>query len=153
MKKVLFNLVAILGMAIMFTSCEKTDFKFQFAVDGFVNDTEATGITSEFQANVGNETVFEFANSADSVYTLDAPEAEKASQWVDDYTHEFLKNNFSNSCKYSVHIKGYVTESYTGMIFAVDRVITNDDSTKVLLDQKFGTTQINYTDSLLDSVQ
>ena len=126
MKKLFFGLVAVLGMALMFTACHKNvtpEFKFQLEVKGLVNDS-ATKITSDFAGNVTNEVESLVVNEAE-VLTLDAPEAKKANEWVESYVSDIVTKNYSSNAKYSIHIKGYVKETLTGLVFSIDKTFTN----------------------------
>lgn len=126
MKKLFFGLVAVLGMALMFTACHKNvtpEFKFQLEVKGLVNDS-ATKITSDFAGNVTNEVESLVTNDAE-VLTLDAPEAVKANEWIESYVSDVVSKNYGSSAKYSIHIKGYVKETLTGLVFSIDKTFTN----------------------------
>ena len=130
MKKFVFFLSLALACMLV-SSCKdvKPDFRFQLNLSGDVADS-ATSITGDFVVNVSNDAnkVLAAVNEAKSeteFTSIAAPEGVKANDWLDKYIQDNVISEFSAGTEYTVHVKGYVHESVSGIIFSVDKTFTN----------------------------
>jgi len=142
MKKIFFTLLLAVAMAFSFTSC-KTQENVSFGVvynvqltgdgDGQVAVTFPNG---SFDMNGDADLAFKYSNDTTSL--LKASKALTAEQIEEDGTKDekqaltnvngWLDQNFgatAASGTYDVRVQGYVKETLTGVIIAVDRRFTN----------------------------
>ena len=133
--------VAMLSVASC-NSCKKEDVKFGIeyslsvngSTDGAVDVTFATGYfnidgaskfdfawtNAEKKADLENATIYDL----DSALTANDATISEAASRANDWLEENVKvKDFAGH--YDIYIKGYIKETFTGLMFDVDRRITN----------------------------
>ena len=128
MKRFICFLSVALALLLM-PSCKdvRPEFKFQMELTGDVSDS-VSNLKGDFIVNVTNDgtNFFKVINESDfETMSIAEPEGFKANSWLDNYIQENVIDNFSATTEYLIHIKGYVQEEKSGIVFSVDKTFTN----------------------------
>lgn len=126
MKRIFPILASLMLIAVFATSCKdvKPDFKFDLNLTGEVSNAP-TNIAGNFDVAVCNAPAKFFA--VDNATVLSCDENKNASDFIDDYIEKNVIAYFNDAPNtiYDFTVKGYISESVTGIKFSVDRRFTN----------------------------
>lgn len=128
MKKFLYSLMFAL-VVVAFSSCKGTKPEFTFDLQ-FEGQTEVVDqhLNGSFDINVTNEHVL-VLKSTQNLKSIEGSDGANALKWLNNYVDKNVINEFKQTkALYTIHVKGYVYEKLTGVVFSVDKTYSNKET-------------------------